>query len=200
MTAVKRGEKFVVSLVRKDRPGSVFELGKVEKSEFNEAERRILGSDNQGTTRPDPDKGPAEVAGKDAAPSNRWSKKEVNGRTVYQRDDLIDPEKLDGEGRSNLQRMRQGLAPIGSDGHPMELHHMLQQEKTRIDGQPGPLAEVEKKFHSDNYDAIHIYPRSDKDYISWRKIFPEDEKSYDKYRREYWKTRSKDNTLGVKNE
>ncbi|MCD2473220.1 hypothetical protein LQ948_18705, partial [Jiella sp. MQZ9-1] len=75
MTAVKRGEKFVVSLVRKDRPGSVFELGKVEKSEFNEAERRILGSDNQGTTRPDPDRGPAEVKDADAAQKDRQREK-----------------------------------------------------------------------------------------------------------------------------
>ncbi len=137
---------------------------------------------------------------REKAPANRWNKKEVNGRTVYQRDDLIDPEKLDDEGRSNLQRMRQGLAPIGSDGHPMELHHMLQQEKTRINGKSGPLAEVEKTFHSDNYNAIHIYPRGDQDYISWRKIFPEDAKAYDKYRKEYWKNRAKDNTLGAKDE
>ena len=47
-------------------------------------------------------------------------------RRVYQRND-IDFNYYDSEkGMTNLQRMMEGYAPIGKDGKPIELHHVLQ--------------------------------------------------------------------------
>ncbi|MHC2459415.1 hypothetical protein ACVMIX_006119 [Rhizobium leguminosarum] len=122
-----------------------------------------------------------------------WKKKEeVGGRTVYQRDDLIDPNLVDEKGRTNYQRMKAGLAPYGSDGKLIELHHMVQQETLRETGKKGPLAEVQSTFHSDNYNTIHIYPKGDADYISWRKLHPQDEIDYNNYRSRYWRARARD--------
>jgi hypothetical protein len=42
-----------------------------------------------------------------------WTKGDYNGTTIYQRDNLIDPGLIDGAGRTNLERMNSGLAPIG---------------------------------------------------------------------------------------
>lgn len=161
--------------------------------ELKPDEKRLLGEENQGNSQGSPthDRGPAQTGGQ-AANQGRWRRKEVAGRRVYQRDDLIDPAKVDSLGRTNLQRMRSGLAPLDADDNPVELHHMVQQEQMRFTGQPGPLAEVSRSFHSDNYDAIHIYPRGDPDYMSWRKLFPEDGAQYDRYRRQYWRLRAED--------
>lgn len=80
--AIKRGQKFAVSLVRKDRGGRSHILGEVSPSEFNEAEKRILGSDNQGTTVRDRDAGPAEVndAGKADKERERGQERNTTGR------------------------------------------------------------------------------------------------------------------------
>jgi hypothetical protein len=72
--------------------------------------------------------------------TNFWKRKDVNGRRVYQRDDLIDPNKKGPDGRTNLERMQDGDPPIGPDNKPVNLHHMTQDE-------PGPIAEVEQTFH-----------------------------------------------------
>ncbi|MGO7990416.1 hypothetical protein [Rhizobium leguminosarum] len=81
LTAIKRGEKFAVSLIRKDRPGKAFELGDVKNSDLSEAERRILGSDNQGSTVPDPKQGPAEVADDAAAKKAKQQQSGKEART-----------------------------------------------------------------------------------------------------------------------
>ncbi|WP_261570966.1 HNH/ENDO VII family nuclease [Frankia gtarii] len=80
-----------------------------------------------------------------------WSPIDYNGQRIYQRDDLVNPSfasPTDKYGRSNLQRMRQGLAPIGPDGNPVNLHHLLQT-------QDGPIAEVTQKMHFGNYRQLH---------------------------------------------
>ena len=114
-----------------------------------------------------------------------WSKAEVLGRRVYQRDDLINPNAVDARGRTNIERMERGLAPVGPDGRPVELHHMTQQENIGFNGQKGSLAEVPSSFHQQNYDTIHIYPRNDPDYMSWRRTNPDAALQYDTYRRDY---------------
>jgi hypothetical protein len=53
---------------------------------------------------------------------------------VYQRND-IDWYATDGDGLSNLQRMKEGRPPIGSDGKQIELHHVIQKES-------GPMVEI----------------------------------------------------------
>ncbi|WP_368292712.1 HNH/ENDO VII family nuclease [Dehalobacter sp. TBBPA1] len=59
---------------------------------------------------------------------------------MYQRNDIIDPNLVDARGRTNLQRMDKGLAPIGSDGNPVNLHHMLQTND-------GSIAEVTQSYN-----------------------------------------------------
>lgn len=58
----------------------------------------------------------------------------------------IDLLRLDSKGRTNLERMKQGLAPLDSDGNSYELHHVGQRKK-------GTLAILTQKEH-DN-PAIH---------------------------------------------
>ena len=56
-----------------------------------------------------------------------WSKEpiEFNGYKFYQRNDLFDPNYVDPKsGKTNLQLMEQGRAPIGYDKKPINLHHM----------------------------------------------------------------------------
>lgn len=65
-------------------------------------------------------------------------KSEVNGRECLTRDD-IDYEVKDDFGRTNLERMQQGLAPL-EEGKPIELHHIGQK-------QDSPLAELTREEH-----------------------------------------------------
>ncbi|WP_329545889.1 polymorphic toxin-type HINT domain-containing protein [Streptomyces sp. NBC_01356] len=80
-----------------------------------------------------------------------WSQADYNGQRIYQRDDLVNPgyfSPADKYGRSNLKRMQQGLAPMGPDGKPLNLHHMLQT-------QDGPIAEVTHSMHFGSYNQLH---------------------------------------------
>ncbi|MBY8881583.1 HNH/ENDO VII family nuclease [Actinacidiphila acidipaludis] len=80
-----------------------------------------------------------------------WSLTEYKGQRIYQRDDLVNPDyysPADKYGRSNLKRMQQGLAPMGPDDKPLNLHHMLQT-------QDGPIAEVTSSMHFGNYSQLH---------------------------------------------
>jgi hypothetical protein len=48
-------------------------------------------------------------------PTTYWNKTTAfQGIRVYQRNDLINPYLKDKTGRTNLQRMKSGIAPIGS--------------------------------------------------------------------------------------
>lgn len=71
-----------------------------------------------------------------------------DGRSVYRRDDLIDPNRVT-NGKSNLELMRKGNAPIGPDGKPVVLHHLTQDAK-------GPIAEIADSFHRRSFRIIHI--------------------------------------------
>ncbi|WFR98759.1 HNH/ENDO VII family nuclease [Rhizobium tumorigenes] len=182
--------KIVVTLKR--AAGNVGKTARIELSEAKVVEHakahKGFGDDHAGLPRSTHD----NVKDPGGPTPRLWKKKEIGGRTVYQRDDLIDPNLVDAKGRTNYQRMKAGLAPYGSDGSQIELHHMLQQETLRETGQKGPLAEVQSTFHSDNYNTIHIYPKGDADYISWRKLHPQDEIDYNNYRSRYWRARAKD--------
>jgi|AGTN01.1.fsa_nt_gi filamentous haemagglutinin family N-terminal domain len=102
---------------------------------------------------------------------------EFGGSKVYQRNDLIDPLRTDKLGRTNLQRMEAGIAPIGPDGNSINLHHMLQT-------QDGPIAELTQTFHQSNTSVIHINPSSIPSGI--------DRAQFNKWRSEYWMSRAKD--------
>ena len=110
--------------------------------------------------------------------SKYWKKtKFVAGKKVYQRDDLIDPNLVDGRGRTNIQRMEKGLAPIGSDGKSIDLHHMTQTND-------GAVAEVTATFHQKNSKIIHINNNSIPSGIN--------REEFNTWRSLYWKDRVKD--------
>ncbi|NML35539.1 hypothetical protein HHL14_32615 [Paraburkholderia sp. G-4-1-8] len=104
-----------------------------------------------------------------------WKKaKDFPGNKVYQRDDIFDPS-AEFNGETNLQRMTRGVAPIGSDGKSVELHHMLQSHD-------GPIAEVTSTFHKQNYSTIHINPNTIPSGI--------DRPEFNSWKRKYWKDRA----------
>ncbi|QOV35926.1 RHS repeat-associated core domain-containing protein [Streptomyces ferrugineus] len=109
----------------------------------------------------------------------RWSRTDYKGQRIYQRDDLVDPgyvSSADKYGRSNLKRMKQGLAPMGPDDKPMNLHHMLQTQK-------GPVAEVTHSMHFGNYNQLH--------WKAGTKI-PSgiDRGAFNEWKTQYWKDRA----------
>ena len=106
-----------------------------------------------------------------------WKPTKFSGKKVYQRNDLIDPNLVDGKGRTNIQRMEQGLAPIGSDGKSINLHHTTQMDD-------GPVAEVTSTFHYENYRVIHINPNTIPSGI--------DRDAFNAWKRDYWKARATD--------
>ncbi len=79
----------------------------------------------------------------------------LNYGPIYQRDDLIDFFRQDATGAINLQRMINGLAPIGPDmpsngvPEPINLHHLVQ----GVDA--GPLAEMTATFHRRETAVLH---------------------------------------------
>ena len=75
-------------------------------------------------------------------------KADVNGRETLIRTD-IDYEAKDQFGRTNLERMDQGLSPL-VDGQPVELHHIGQEMDS-------PLAELTPTEHRGvgNYSTLH---------------------------------------------
>ncbi|MBY0124388.1 HNH/ENDO VII family nuclease [Bacillus sp. S/N-304-OC-R1] len=100
-------------------------------------------------------------------------KGEVNGRESLQRTDLDYNEK-DSFGRTNLERMKEGLAPL-KDGQPIELHHIGQEMDS-------PLAELTSKEHRGpgNDGVLH-----DK-----KKDSEIDRNEFNKERESYWKARA----------
>jgi RHS repeat-associated protein len=107
----------------------------------------------------------------------KWKVSEFEGQRTYQRDDLIDPLKLDAKGRTNLQRMQQGLAPVGSDGKSIVLHHTIQT-------MDGPVVELNATFHQDNSAVLHINQNTTPSGID-RPVFKP-------WRERYWINRAKD--------
>lgn len=69
----------------------------------------------------------------------------VGNKTALIKTD-IDLTRIDSKGRTNLDRMKQGLAPLDSDGISYELHHIGQRKN-------GTLAIMSRKEHDD--PAIH---------------------------------------------
>ena len=101
-------------------------------------------------------------------------------RRVYQRNDIdfnyYDPKAK----KTNLQRMMDGDAPIGSDGKPVQLHHVLQQES-------GPMAEVREVTHREYKRTLHGLVGRDNSFRN----NPELKKQYNNFKRAYWIWRAK---------
>ena len=100
-------------------------------------------------------------------------------RRIYQRGD-IDFERYDSENdETNLEKMLDGRAPIGSDGHPIQLHHVIQKES-------GPVAEVREMTHQEYYRTLHGLGGTG---LSFRND-PMLKKQYNNFRAAYWKWRA----------
>lgn len=107
-------------------------------------------------------------------------------RRVYQRNDIdfnyCDPET----GRTNLQLMKSGKAPIGNDGKPVQLHHVLQKEG-------GPMAEVREVTHQEYKRALHgLIGRGN----SFRNNNDLD-RQYNNFRKKYWRWRAAEYLKGI---
>lgn len=98
-----------------------------------------------------------------------------SGYNFVKRDKVFDPKFVDDAGRTNIERMKSGLAPIGNDGKSVELHHMKQHND-------GMIVEVSKKEHTENSEVFHRY--TDKTEIN------RDE--FTKLKTAYWKERAND--------
>lgn len=96
-----------------------------------------------------------------------------------QRNDIIDPNKLDpkGPGITHLQRMKNGDGPYSPDNKKFNLHHMLQTNEEAI-------AEMTATFHQQNTSIIHINPQTIPSGI--------DRASLRNWRKDYWIQRAKD--------
>jgi hypothetical protein len=62
------------------------------------------------------------------------------GQLVAQRRNLFDRDQLDREGRTNQQRIEEGLAPLDRTGEALVLHHANQRKD-------GPIIEMTKEEH-----------------------------------------------------
>ena len=100
---------------------------------------------------------------------------EINDKIYLVRKD-IDWSLKDDMGRTNIERTKQGLAPI-KDGKPLELHHIGQHKDS-------PLAELtNKEHHSEGNDTI-LHDKN--------KVSEINRNEFAKERIEYWKSREDD--------
>jgi hypothetical protein len=86
----------------------------------------------------------------------------------------IDPSIIDENNKSNLSRMKDGLAPIGSDGKLMDLHHIGQKPDS-------PLGELTKTDHQENSGVLHTRDESQID-----------RSKFDIEKANHWKARARD--------
>ena len=107
--------------------------------------------------------------------SNSQRTVEFNGKTITQNDDLFDPYFVDDKGRTNLQRMENGLAPIGADGKSVNIHHVDQTNT-------GPLIEMGASYHQSNYRDLHTNTGQSPSQI--------DRPAFNNWRGDYWRWRS----------
>lgn len=87
----------------------------------------------------------------------------------------IDMNQKDAFGRTNKERMEQGLAPLDKNGNPIELHHIGQKNDS-------PLAELTQEQHrsKENYSILH----------DTKKDSEIDRKAFDNERENHWKARA----------
>jgi len=137
--------------------------------------------DASGTTARRLGNATAEVAGElndvKAASKGFWQEiAEFEGKKIYRRDDLYDLARKDNKGRTNMQRMRKGMAPIGHDGEVVNIHHMLQS-----DG--GPLIVISGSMHQTYSKILHVNPNSIPSGI--------DRRAFATFRRHFWKNEAR---------
>ena len=74
-------------------------------------------------------------------------------------------------GRSNVERVKQGLAPIGKDAQPINLHHIGQD--------PVVVAETTQSVHQKYYKTLHKNVKESQI----------NRKEFNTWKRNYWKER-----------
>ena len=77
--------------------------------------------------------------------------------------------------RTNAQRMQKGLAPIGNDGKPVNIHHIDQTDA-------GPVIEMLATYHQQNYSSLHQNTGQTPSLIN--------RSQFNSWRKSYWKFRS----------
>ena len=107
---------------------------------------------------------------------------EINGKKVLIRPD-IDWNQKDEKGRTNAERVKQGLAPLDKDGNAIELHHIGQHADS-------PLAELTFDEHrgGGNDTILHDKTKETETHGEGN--------TWDKERQEHWKGRAKLNEEG----
>ncbi len=75
--------------------------------------------------------------------------------------------------------MREGYAPIGKDGRPINLHHVLGEE-------PGPMAELLDTTHKEFAKPLHGLIESGRSFRN----NPSKVYHYEQFRERYWKWRA----------
>ncbi len=134
-----------------------------------------------------------------------------DGRTVYQNDDLFNPDRkvrwtdqATGEYKygTNLERMAEGYAPIGKDGRPVQLHHLTMTEAPGMNGRRGSLAEIKESTHQKYTSILHIpFPRNPNNRRQTLPRYPSFRMNadgtpsvlsgqFDAFRTSYWKARA----------
>lgn len=97
-------------------------------------------------------------------------------RRVYQRNDIDFDYVHPKSGKTNLELMQSGQAPIGNDRKPVQLHHVLQKES-------GPMVEIRGTTHEEYDRILHGLGVSG---ASFRRDSSLD-RQYANFRRQYWK-------------
>jgi len=142
-----------------------------------------------------------------------------DGRTVYQNDEAFNPHRKvswedaeTGEFRrgTNLDRMSEGLAPIGKDGRPVQLHHLTMTEAPGMNGRRGSLAEIKASIHSKYTSILHIpFPRNPNNKRQTLPRYPSFRRNndgsasllagqFDSFRESYWKSRAQSIIAGCR--
>ena len=94
----------------------------------------------------------------------------VDGKLVIQDNTAFDPNYIGDDGRTNIQRMKEGNAPIGYDGEPVNLHHIGQRDDSTI-------LEIQASRHR---SEPHTYDGPSRI----------DRPAFDKWRADYWVQRA----------
>ncbi|MCC8350748.1 T7SS effector LXG polymorphic toxin [Bacillus sp. AF23] len=118
--------------------------------------------------------GAYEVKGKVKVKGNI---KDVSRRVYTMKD--IDINQKDRKGRTNLELMKDGKAPLAKDGTKINLHHLIQEE-------PGNIVEIPNSLHTKYSEVIH---KLKTDGESFRND-PELKVQYEYFRARYWKWRA----------
>ncbi|MGL6104231.1 MAG: HNH/ENDO VII family nuclease, partial [Exiguobacterium acetylicum] len=98
---------------------------------------------------------------------------EVNERECLTRTD-IDPDAVDGRGRTNLERMQNGNPPL-VEGQSIDLHHIGQKNDA-------PLAELTQQEHRGPGNSLILHDKIGESEIN--------RYEFKKEREEHWKARA----------